>query len=125
MNKKINIFLLLLILLLESCGSWDEVKKGLTGAKTSSTDEFLVEKKDPLVKPPNFEDLPVPGSNTGNVVSSEKDTELQSLQSLESNEESYEAADTGSTESNILKRIKKGLILHPWESKPFAGTSGD
>ena len=107
MNKKINIFLLLLILLLESCGSWDEVKKGLTGAKTSSTDEFLVEKKDPLVKPPNFDELPVPGSNTGNVVSSEKDTELQSLQSLESNEESYEAADTGSTESNILKRIRK------------------
>ena len=42
---------------LESCaGTWDQVKKGLTGEKTSSTDEFLVEKKDPLIKPPNFED---------------------------------------------------------------------
>ena len=107
MNKKINIFLLLLILLLESCGSWDEVKKGLTGAKTSSTDEFLVEKKDPLVKPPNFEELPVPGSNTENIVSSEEDSELQSLTSLNSEEESYEPAETGSTEGNILKRIKK------------------
>tara|TARA_B100000029_G_scaffold477925_1_gene523476 strand:- start:620 stop:946 length:327 start_codon:yes stop_codon:yes gene_type:complete len=107
MNKKINIFLLLLILFLQSCGSWDEVKKGITGQKTSSTDEFLVEKKDPLVKPPNFEELPVPGSNTGNVESSEDDTELQSLTSLESEEEVYEAAETGSTESNILKRIKK------------------
>jgi len=107
MNKKINIFLLFLILLLESCGSWDEVKKGLTGQKTSSTDEFLVEKKDPLIKPPNFEELPVPGSNTRNVVSSGEDIELQSLQSLESQEESYESTETGSTESNILKRIKK------------------
>ena len=107
MNKKINIFLILLILLLESCGTWDEVKKGLTGQKTSSTDEFLVEKKDPLIKPPNFEQLPVPGYNTSNVVSSEDDTEFQSLESLKSEQESYEAAETGSTESNILKRIKE------------------
>ena len=107
MDKKINIFLLLLIFLLESCGSWDEVKKGLTGSKTSSTDEFLVEKKDPLIKPPNFEELPVPGSNTENIVSSEEDSESQSLTSLNSEEESYEAAETGSTEGNILKRIKK------------------
>ena len=107
MNKKINIFLILLILLLESCGTWDEVKKGLTGQKTSSTDEFLVEKKDPLIKPPNFEELPVPGYNTSNVVSSEDDTEFQSLESLKSEQESYEAAETGSTESNILKRIRE------------------
>ncbi len=107
MKKKINIFLLLLIFILESCGSWDQVKKGLTGEKTSSTDEFLVEKKDPLIKPPNFEELPVPGSNTDNVVSSEEDVELQSLTTLEGEEESYESAETGSTESNILKRIRK------------------
>ena len=107
MNKKINIFLLLLILLLESCGTWDEVKKGLTGQKTISTDEFLVEKKDPLIKPPNFEELPVPGHNTTNVVSSGDDTESQSLESLKSEQESYEAAETGSTESNILKRIRE------------------
>jgi len=107
MNKKINIFLLLLILLLESCGTWDQVKKGLTGQKTSSTDEFLVEKKDPLIKPPNFEELPVPGYNTSNVVSSGDDTEFQSLESLKSEQESHEAAETGSTESNILKRIKE------------------
>ena len=106
MDKKINIFLFLLIFLLESCGSWDEVKKGLTGTKTVSTDEFLVEKKDPLIKPPNFEELPVPGSNTGNVASPEEDIESQSLISLEGEEESYEAAETGSTESNILKRIR-------------------
>ena len=92
---------------MESCGSWDEVKKGLTGSKTSSPDEFLVEKKAPLIKPPNFEELPVPGSNTENIESSEEDSELQSLTSLNSEEESYEAAETGSTEGNILKRIKK------------------
>ena len=93
---------------LESCGgTWDQVKKGLTGEKTNSTDEFLVEKKDPLIKPPNFEELPVPGSNTDNAQSLEYDTELQSLKNLETESETYELEKSGSTESNILKRIRK------------------
>lgn len=93
---------------LESCGgTWDQVKKGLTGEKTTSTDEFLVEKKDPLIKPPNFEELPVPGSNSSNTSSLESDVELQSLKNLEIEQESYELEETGSTESNILKRIRK------------------
>ena len=92
---------------LESCGTWNEVKRGLTGQKTSSTDEFLVEKKDPLIKPPNFEELPVPGSNTDNAQSLEYDTELQSLKNLETESETYELEKSGSTESNILKRIRK------------------
>ena len=92
---------------LESCGSWDQVKKGITGQKTISTDEFLVEKKDPLIKPPNFEELPVPGSNTDNTKSLGDDVELQSLKNLEIEQESYELEKTGSTESNILKRIRK------------------
>ena len=107
MNKKINIFLLILILLLESCGSWNQVKKSLTGEKTSSTDEFLVEKKDPLIKPPNFEELPTPGSNMDKAESLEDDVELQSLKNLETEQESYELEKTGSTESNILKRIRQ------------------
>ena len=92
---------------LESCGSWDAVKKGLTGEKTTSTDEFLVEKKDPLIKPPNFEELPVPGSNTDTTKSLGDDVELQSLKNLEIEQESYELEKTGSTESNILKRIRQ------------------
>ena len=93
---------------LESCGgTWDQVKKGLTGEKTNSTDEFLVEKKDPLIKPPDFEELPVPGSDSSNTSFLESDTELQSLKNLEIEQESYELEETGSTESNILKRIRK------------------
>jgi len=93
---------------LESCGgTWDQVKKGLTGEKTNSTDEFLVEKKDPLIKPPNFEELPIPGSDSSSTASLESDTELQSLKNLEVEQESYELEESGSTESNILKRIRK------------------
>ena len=46
-----------LILLVYSCGS---VKEGFTNKKKNSSDEFLVEKKAPLVMPPNYNELPVP-----------------------------------------------------------------
>jgi len=46
-----------LIILLSGCQS---VKDGLTGKKRTSTDEFLVQKKNPLVMPPNFNLLPKP-----------------------------------------------------------------
>ena len=43
-----------LLFLLSSCQS------GLTGGKRDNTDEFLVQKKNPLVMPPNYNDLPLP-----------------------------------------------------------------
>ena len=36
---------LLLVLSVASCGTFDSVKRGLTGEKQSSVDEFLIEKK--------------------------------------------------------------------------------
>ena len=61
MCKKEIIFLLVATLLVASCSdTWDSVKRGLTGAKDKSTDEFLVQKKDPLILPPDYETLPSP-----------------------------------------------------------------
>ena len=58
---KINKFALLtffgLLFFLSSCGS---AKEGLTGGKKDNTDEFLVQKKNPLVLPPDYNDLPLP-----------------------------------------------------------------
>ena len=36
------------------------VKEGLTGSKSENSDEFLVQKKDPLVLPPKYLELPKP-----------------------------------------------------------------
>jgi PBP1b-binding outer membrane lipoprotein LpoB len=55
-NFKIYI-ILSLILILSSCTT---VKEGFTNQKKKSSDEFLVEKKSPLVLPPNFKELPIP-----------------------------------------------------------------
>ena len=59
MLKKIT-YILLFIFLVSCAGTFDSVKRGLTGAKKSSADEFLVKKKDPLILPPDFENLPTP-----------------------------------------------------------------
>tara|TARA_B100000575_G_scaffold271565_1_gene252964 strand:+ start:31 stop:348 length:318 start_codon:yes stop_codon:yes gene_type:complete len=50
-----NLFLFLL-----SCGT---VKEGFSNQKKNNSDEFLVEKKTPLVMPPNYNELPEPKTN--------------------------------------------------------------
>ena len=50
-----NLFLFLL-----SCGT---VKEGFSNQKKNNSDEFLVEKKTPLVMPPNYNKLPEPKIN--------------------------------------------------------------
>ena len=57
MFKKI-IYMFALIFFTVSCA---DVKRGITGAKKLSTDEFLVIKKDPLILPPDYENLPDAG----------------------------------------------------------------
>ena len=58
-----NIYLLLItFFLLTSCGGLSEAGKVLRNEKLKTTDEFLVKKRNPLVIPPNFEEVPEPGS---------------------------------------------------------------
>ena len=53
-----NFFLIVIfVTFISGCSS---IKDTLTGVKKQNTDEFLVKKKDPLVLPPNFNDLPKP-----------------------------------------------------------------
>tara|TARA_Y100001970_G_scaffold285920_1_gene406834 strand:+ start:726 stop:1067 length:342 start_codon:yes stop_codon:yes gene_type:complete len=57
-QKKILIFFLIsLFFLISSC---NEFKRTLTNTKKPAGDEFLVEKKEPLSLPPNFNKLPIP-----------------------------------------------------------------
>ena len=58
--NKINYPLIILIsFFLLSCQS---IKDGLSGKKSENSDEFLVQKKNPLVLPPNYMELPEPKS---------------------------------------------------------------
>ena len=55
-----KLILLSFIYILTSCGT---LKEGFKNQKKENSDEFLVEKKSPLVMPPDYNDLPVPNTN--------------------------------------------------------------
>ena len=57
LNKILIIFIFANIFFLNSCES---IKNAVSGKKKPPGDEFLVEKKNPLVLPPEFGELPVP-----------------------------------------------------------------
>ena len=105
MNKNI-FYLIVIIFFLNSCQS---VKDGLTGAKRNQSDEFLVEKKNPLTLPPEFENLPVPIENSKEEVD-EKDFDIRKLLGNLPKDESEKSGSNGlseSLESSILKKINK------------------
>lgn len=107
MNKYIIlIFVFVITLSLTSCGG---TRDFLTNAKKSGGDEFLVEKKQPLTMPPNFEDIPVPMSEEQEEISEEETSEAEITEMLkelegESNQSSEEIS--GNLENSILKKIK-------------------
>ena len=98
MFKKVN-YILLLVFLTSCSNSWDSVKRGLTGTKKNSADEFLVKKKDPLILPPDFENLPTPEDRD---IALEEDSIFQNT--LEVSEE--DTSESNSVESSILKKIQ-------------------
>ena len=106
MLKK-TIFLILLIFLLTSCANtWSNVKRGLTGAKQNSTDEFLVEKKDPLILPPDFDSLPSP-SDKVEAIEEMSGFSFEKTLKQESETEITASSTESSAEDSILKQIRK------------------
>ncbi len=107
MSKFIKINkLLFLLLFLYSCG----VGEALQGKKRSDqADEFLIDKKNPLVMPPDFNKLPKPGES--NIKSTKEIQSDQSnikdlLKKNNDNENVSSSNNSTSIESSILKKIK-------------------
>jgi len=104
--KKINIFLILFMaLLITSCQS---VKNALTGVKQENSDEFLVQKKNPLVLPPDFTDLPQPFEESSQVTEVQIEEDIEKLLGMESSSENTDdTTNSSSIESFVLKKIKE------------------
>ena len=93
-----------LILFLYSCST---IKEGFTNQKKSSSDEFLVEKKSPLVMPPDYNDLPVPNQNKDSLKANEnKIKDLVKKNNSENSEMNNSQDDNLDIEQSILKKIK-------------------
>jgi hypothetical protein len=102
MFKHKKIILILLILSVSSCGgTMDSVKRGLTGEKQNNADEFLIKKKDPLIFPPNLDELPTPNEQT---VAVQQSTVIEKQSDLLVDES--ENASSSSIEKSILRKIK-------------------
>ena len=109
MQKILNKIIIIIFFLITACASsWEEVKKGLGGEKRTSTDEFLVRKKEPLVMPPKWKNLPKPGGEMKSDDEIREATDIEELIKLGKSKESstnYEQGN-GSLEESILKKIK-------------------
>jgi hypothetical protein len=108
--KKTNLVIisLLIPLFLNSCGSVAEV---LGGGKKKGNEEFLVEKKSPLVLPPSFGELPEPGKQVNENKKSNNENNL-SIKKIITQESSTDV-DTksnktnGSIEESIIEKINE------------------
>ena len=89
------------ILFLSSCSGF-KLKK-----KSSSGEEFLIEKKDPLILPPDYSELPKPNEQNNQSI---EDDQIK-LETIFSDDSSNNDSDIKETESglkeSVLKKIQK------------------
>ena len=104
--KKIRsiLFLVIVFFTFQSCQT---VKEGFTSQKKKSTDEFLVEKKSPLVMPPDFNELPLP--RTSENLEEEENESENNIEKLISNNNSPESSGVQDKnfENSIIEKIKQ------------------
>ena len=94
-----NLFLFLL-----SCGT---VKEGFSNQKKNNSDEFLVEKKTPLVMPPNYNELPEPKINQQEIEEEQNSIKSLLLQEDDTlNDNEIDDKDK-KLEESLLEKIKK------------------
>ena len=75
MKKLKNLIIYFFIItLFNSCSS---IREGFSLQKKDNTDEFLVEKKNPLKLPPDFDELPMPSEDLIN--ENQKENELKKM----------------------------------------------
>ena len=100
--KNIRI-LLITFLLFVSCAGLKDAGKVLRNEKITTTDEFLVKKKDPLVLPPDYDKIPEPGT-----ISKKKIDEEEKIKNiLNAPKVENEKKQSSSIEESIINQIRK------------------
>jgi len=102
--KKIT-FIFITMFFLASCQS---TKDAFTLKKKSSTDEFLVEKKNPLVLPPGYGELPVPqdGQINDDKIEDEEINVFANNDDKSSSSTGEKNSKPSSIEESILQKIE-------------------
>ena len=106
---KINNIILILVIALSGL-SCQSVKDGLSGNKSENSDEFLVQKKSPLVLPPQFLELPQPKDededDDENIIQSDQETDIEKMLNIKNETLSDTITTNKEAEDFVLKNIK-------------------
>ena len=102
--KKLFLFIVLFTLTV-SCSSLENAGKILRNEKISNTDEFLIEKKKPLVLPPDLEQVPEPGKIKEAKEDENSKEKIKDI--LKTSKESGTNDTNSDTEKSILNRIRR------------------
>ena len=101
---KKKIIYLIFSTFLYSCNTLSDAGKTLRNEKIKTTDEFLVKKREPLSLPPDYKNLPQPGSNKSNT-DNEKN-EISKILEIKENK-SKKKSISSSVEQSIINEIRK------------------
>tara|TARA_B100000029_G_scaffold486957_1_gene541869 strand:- start:32 stop:355 length:324 start_codon:yes stop_codon:yes gene_type:complete len=104
-NKLTILIIIFFSIFLYSCQS---AKEALEGKKRSEQgDEFLVEKKNPLAMPPDYETLPTPGNEEVSPETFSENKELKNLLNIKDGDvETNNGTSSGNIESSIIEKIQ-------------------
>ena len=103
LNKNLVITFLAFIILV-GCQS---VKNTLTLKKDQNVDEFLIEKKNPLVLPPDYSELPVPKKQNETKKVSVQDENIDLSEILEKSDKKKKISGNGNIEKSISEIIER------------------
>ena len=105
-NFKVVTLFILILSTLNSCGT---VKDAFSTQKKNSTDEFLVEKKNPLKLPPDFDELPTPNQDINQQNDDGDGLKELLITSEDSNKDKSESLDSknDTLEKQLLEKIKQ------------------
>ena len=104
LNKFIILILSVIFIFLNGCQG---IRDNLSMKKKTNSDEFLVKKKNPLILPPDYQDLPKPLSEENNIKNKE-DKEINFSKIFNNSEQVNSKSNSGinqSLENSIRKKI--------------------
>jgi len=93
------IFIIIIFIGLNGCTNF---RDAVTGQKKKTTDEFLIKKKDPLILPPDYDNLPIPKSKKKKDVNSSLEAAISNSNNSNSSSES-----SSNLENMILRELRK------------------
>ena len=83
------------------------IKETLSGQKKQNSDEFLVKKKNPLVMPPDYNEMPKPGETGQSLDDQDYQEEVKELLKVVENEKKESSSKNSSIEEFVIENINK------------------